>query len=132
MGLVERRHRLLQAFPPAAIQIDDRPDAGGVHLGEVAFDSLFREGLLAASQVVMDIDHRKPGLLNDGFLPDQHWPRSPVPQLQLANVVLRQHGRRRETGDNERTDQQPAPKKLHGSNLPDRTLRSKAWPEADE
>ena len=49
----------LSLVSPTAVQVDDRPHAGRVHLGEVPLDPLGRERRLAAAQMVVHVDDRE-------------------------------------------------------------------------
>ena len=56
VGLVERGEGLLEPVVPAAVEVDDRPHAGGVHLGQIGLHALGRQNPLAAAEVVVDVD----------------------------------------------------------------------------
>ncbi len=86
--LVESGQSFLESVAPAAVQVDHRSDAGGIHLREVALDALRRERRLAAAQVVVNVDDRERRLGDLGRLGDQHGPRLPVAELQLLDVIL--------------------------------------------
>src|SRR5713101_6815633 len=51
-------------------------------------DSFGRQKLRSTAQVIVDVDHRKQRLLDDGGLGDHHGARLPIAQLQLLDVAL--------------------------------------------
>ncbi len=89
MGLVEGLERFLEALAPAAVEVNDGADARRVQLGEVVLHALGRQVLLAAAEVVVDVDDREHRLLDGGHFRDQHRARLPVAQLEFTDVARR-------------------------------------------
>ena len=89
MGVVEGGEGLLEPPAPAAVEIHDGADAGRVHLGKVVRNAIGREGLLAAAEVVVDVDDREGRLGDLGRASDQHRPGLPVAEFELLDVIDR-------------------------------------------
>ena len=96
MGFVERGERFLQPVAPAAVQVDDRPHAGRVHLGQIARNPFRSESLFSAAKMVMDVDRGECRPLRIGDVRDHHRTRLPILELELSNVLrfLRQGNER--------------------------------------
>ncbi len=87
MRLIERCQRLPQSSVPPAVEVDHRPDAGFVHFGQILPDPFGRE-VFAAAQMIVNVDHRETGRIDDGRPGDEHRARLPVAEFELANVIV--------------------------------------------
>src|SRR5207302_2317643 len=81
MGLVKGLQGFLEPGVPAAVQIDNRANTGGIHLGQVALDTLRRQKAFAAAQMVVDVYDRVRRSLDDGGPGLQHRARLPIAEL---------------------------------------------------
>ena len=102
---IERGERFLEPIAPAAVEVDDGLHAGLVHLLQVAGHAIGGERLLAAAEMVVDVDRREGRLVDRRDLGDQHRLRRPIGQPQLANV-----GRLLSSNQGRRGEQEHSPR----------------------